>query len=89
MPSFFNGIFGHKPSPEIVPNSGQFPDATGNRQQFLCTGPMCRYAQDLKPLLRVCTLLMDVLHGKVFGGVASLTPCDQWPLRNEKVPGQS
>ena len=84
MPSFFNGIFGHKPSPEIVPNSGQFPDATGNRQQFLCTGPMCRYAQDLKPLLRVCTLLMDVI-----GGVASLNPCDQWPLRNENVPGQS
>lgn len=84
MPSFFNGIFGHKPSPEIVPNSGQFPDATGNRQQFLCTGPMCRYAQDLKPLLRVCTLLMDVI-----GGVASLNPCDQWPLRNEKVTGQS
>ena len=84
MPSFFNGIFGHKPSPEIVPNSGQFPDTTGNRQQFLCTGPMCRYAQDLKPLLRVCTLLMDVI-----GGVASLNPCDQWPLRNEKVPGQS
>lgn len=84
MPSFFNGIFGHKPSPEIVPNSGQFPDATGNRQQFLCTGPMCRYAQDLKPLLRVCTLLMDVI-----GGVASLNPCDQWPLRNEKVPRQS
>ena len=53
MPSFFNGIFGHKPSPDIVPNSGQFPDATGNRQQFLCTGPMCRYAEDLKPLLAV------------------------------------
>ena len=55
MPSFFNGIFGHKPSPDVVPNSGQFPDATGNRQQFLCTGPMCRYAEDLKPLLKVCT----------------------------------
>lgn len=53
MPSFFNGIFGHKPSPNVVPNSGQFPDATGNRQQFLCTGPMCRYADDLKPLLMV------------------------------------
>lgn len=53
MPSFFNGIFGHKPSPDVVPNIGQFPDATGNRQQFLCTGPMCRYAEDLKPLLKV------------------------------------
>ena len=54
MPSFFTGIFGHKPSPYIVPNAGQFPDASGNRQQFLCTGPMCRYAEDLKPLLMVC-----------------------------------
>ena len=56
MPSFFNGIFGHKPSPDVVPNIGQFPDATGNRQQFLCTGPMCRYAEDLKPLLMVRTV---------------------------------
>ena len=55
MPSFFNGIFGHKPSPDVVPNTGQFPDATGNRQHFLCTGPMCRYAEDLKPLLTVGT----------------------------------
>ena len=54
MLSFFTGIFGHKPSPDIVPNAGQFPDASGNRQQFLCTGPMCRYAEDLKPLLTVC-----------------------------------
>lgn len=53
MPSFFSGIFGHKPSPNIVPNTGQFPDASGNRRQFLCTGPMCRYAEDLKPLLMV------------------------------------
>ena len=65
MPSFFNGIFGHKPSPEIVPNTGQFPDATGNKQQFLCTGPMCRYAQDLKPLLRVC---VDIPSNMIFAG---------------------
>lgn len=60
MPSFFNGIFGHKPSPDVVPNIGQFPDATGNRQQFLCTGPMCRYAEDLKPLLKVSTVSKQV-----------------------------
>ena len=62
MPSFFNGIFGHKPSPNVVPNSGQFPDATGNRQQFLCTGPMCRYADDLKPLLMVCPVVHFVIQ---------------------------
>ena len=53
MPSFFNGIFGHKPTPGIVPNSGQFPDAVGKAVNFLCTGPMCRYARDLKQLLKV------------------------------------
>ncbi|XP_070808214.1 fatty-acid amide hydrolase 2 isoform X1 [Pituophis catenifer annectens] len=53
MPAFFNGIFGHKPSTGVVPNDGQFPDAVGNRTNFLCTGPMCRYAEDMELLLRV------------------------------------
>ncbi|XP_042171317.1 fatty-acid amide hydrolase 2-A-like [Oncorhynchus tshawytscha] len=45
IPAFFNGIFGHKPT-SVPPASGQQPG-------FLCTGPMCRYAQDLLPMLRV------------------------------------
>ncbi|KAK7077967.1 Fatty-acid amide hydrolase 2 [Halocaridina rubra] len=53
MPSFFNGIFGHKPTYGIVSNIGQEPVATGEAMQFLATGPMCRYAQDLKPMLKV------------------------------------
>uniref|UniRef100_A0A8D0C3E3 Fatty acid amide hydrolase 2 n=1 Tax=Salvator merianae TaxID=96440 RepID=A0A8D0C3E3_SALMN len=53
MPAFFNGIFGHKPSSGVVPNDGQFPNARGIRTKFLCSGPMCRYAEDLEPLLRV------------------------------------
>ncbi|XP_066575973.1 fatty-acid amide hydrolase 2-B isoform X2 [Amia ocellicauda] len=53
MPSFFNGVFGHKPTPGIVPNEGQFPCASGLQDPFLCTGPMCRYAEDLIPMLRV------------------------------------
>ncbi|XP_007422714.2 fatty-acid amide hydrolase 2 [Python bivittatus] len=53
MPAFFNGIFGHKPSTGVVPNNGQFPDAVGPRTDFLCTGPMCRYAEDLELMLRV------------------------------------
>ncbi|NXC41708.1 FAAH2 hydrolase, partial [Penelope pileata] len=53
MPAFFNGIFGHKPSTGVVPNDGQFPMAYGVRSNFLCTGPMCRYAEDLEPMLRV------------------------------------
>ncbi|XP_040853755.1 fatty-acid amide hydrolase 2 isoform X3 [Ochotona curzoniae] len=53
MPAFFNGVFGHKPSPGVVPNKGQFPVARGAQEKFQCTGPMCRYAEDLTPMLRV------------------------------------
>ena len=36
MPSFFNGIFGHKPSTGIVPNGpGQIPIAYGEIDKFL------------------------------------------------------
>ncbi|KAL8180984.1 UNVERIFIED_CONTAM: hypothetical protein K2H54_043409 [Gekko kuhli] len=37
----------------VVPNDGQFPIAEGVRVNFLCTGPMCRYAEDLDPMLRI------------------------------------
>ncbi|XP_072287938.1 fatty-acid amide hydrolase 2 [Pyxicephalus adspersus] len=53
MPAFFNGIYGHKPTPGIVPNDGQFPNAHGTRVELLCTGPMCRYAVDLPLVLKV------------------------------------
>ncbi|XP_036789856.1 fatty-acid amide hydrolase 2-A [Oncorhynchus mykiss] len=53
IPAFFNGIFGHKPTSGVVSNVGQFPPASGQQPGFLCTGPMCRYAQDLLPMLRV------------------------------------
>ncbi|KAM6976923.1 fatty-acid amide hydrolase 2-A-like [Aplochiton taeniatus] len=53
MPAFFNGIFGHKPTPGIVSNEGQHPPASGQQPNFVATGPMCRYAEDLLPMLRV------------------------------------
>ncbi|GFR00826.1 fatty-acid amide hydrolase 2, partial [Trichonephila clavata] len=53
MPSFFNGVFGHKPSRGIVPNRGHFPPTEQVLQQFIGTGPMCRYATDLKAMLKV------------------------------------
>ncbi|XP_064489893.1 fatty-acid amide hydrolase 2-A-like [Ornithodoros turicata] len=51
MPAFFNGIFGHKPSPGIVSNSGHFPVIVDIQAEFLGTGPMCRYAEDLLPMM--------------------------------------
>ncbi|XP_051558908.1 fatty-acid amide hydrolase 2-A isoform X1 [Myxocyprinus asiaticus] len=53
IPCFFNGIFGHKPSVGIVSNDGQYPPASGQQMGFLCTGPMCRYAEDLIPMLNI------------------------------------
>ncbi|CAG9864822.1 unnamed protein product [Phyllotreta striolata] len=54
MPSFFNGIFGHKPSALIVPNHGNYPQPNSDEQnRFLGLGPMCRRAEDLAPLLKI------------------------------------
>lgn len=53
MPAFFNGIFGHKTSPGIVSNDGQFPPCSGLEDDYLSTGPMCRYAEDLLPMLQI------------------------------------
>ncbi|XP_045477712.1 fatty-acid amide hydrolase 2 [Harmonia axyridis] len=54
IPSLFNGVFGHKPSPSIVSNEGQFPSPTCEElQTFLGLGPMCRHADDLMPLLKI------------------------------------
>lgn len=53
MPAFFNGVFGHKCSPGLVPNEGQFPGPSGMIDRHLSTGPLCRRAEDLEPLLRV------------------------------------
>jgi fatty acid amide hydrolase 2 len=53
MPAFFNGVFGHKPSGGAVPFTGQFPSAEGKAVRYLTTGPLCRRADDLMPLLRI------------------------------------
>jgi len=53
MPAFFSGVFGHKPSPGLVPNTGHWPMAEGPAQRFLGTGPLCRRAEDLFPVLKL------------------------------------
>jgi fatty acid amide hydrolase 2 len=53
MPAFFNGVFGHKPTGGLVPGTGQHPMAEGAARRYLATGPLCRRAEDLMPLLRV------------------------------------
>ncbi|CAB3234072.1 unnamed protein product [Arctia plantaginis] len=54
IPAYFNGIFGHKPSRNIVSNKGQYPyPETDFVNSFLGIGPMTRYAVDMKPILKI------------------------------------
>ena len=55
MPAFFNGVFGHKPSSGLVPNTGQFPTPAGAREgrRYLVSGPLARSARDLPMLLSI------------------------------------
>lgn len=55
IPSFFCGVFGHKPSPGLVPAHEQIPSVsrTGESSRLETLGPMTRRASDLMPLLRI------------------------------------
>ncbi|XP_056298616.1 fatty-acid amide hydrolase 2-B [Pseudoliparis swirei] len=65
MPCFFNGIFGHKTTPGVVSIENHYPSASGRQAEYCSGGPMCRYAEDLLPMLRImagpnaCMLSLD------------------------------
>jgi fatty acid amide hydrolase 2 len=53
IPAFFCGVFGHKPSSGLVPNTGLYPPTAGDAGRMLGVGPLARRAEDLMPLLRI------------------------------------
>ncbi|XP_077355615.1 fatty-acid amide hydrolase 2-B [Festucalex cinctus] len=53
LPCFFNGVFGHKTTPGVVSNENQYPPYSGRHEEYVSAGPMCRYAEDLLPMLRI------------------------------------
>ncbi len=53
VPAFFCGVFGHKPSPGLVPNTNHYPPTSGEAAWMLGTGPLTRRAEDLLPLLSI------------------------------------
>ena len=54
LPAFFNGVFGLKPSPGLVPSTGQFPATETEVGAYMLTiGPITRRAEDLIPMLKV------------------------------------
>ncbi|KAF4523010.1 hypothetical protein B566_EDAN007440 [Ephemera danica] len=55
IPALYNGIYGHKPTPGVIPITGHYPyvDEDPNFLNYLVIGPMARYAEDLRPMMRV------------------------------------
>jgi fatty acid amide hydrolase 2 len=53
IPALFCGVFGHKPSSAVVPNTGMWPPTVGDSGRMLGVGPLARRAADLMPLLRI------------------------------------
>ncbi|VDL64120.1 unnamed protein product [Nippostrongylus brasiliensis] len=53
MPAFFNGIFGMKTTPGVIPLDGHIPIATQYKAQMLRIGPMCRFAEDIPLLIKI------------------------------------
>lgn len=53
IPALFCGVFGHKPSAGLIPNTGLWPPTAGEAQNLLAVGPLTRRAEDLLPLLKI------------------------------------
>lgn len=53
IPAYFCGVFGHKPSSNIMPIDGVYPYCGHpDREKYFVIGPLCRYAVDLKLVLK-------------------------------------
>ncbi|XP_077508460.1 fatty-acid amide hydrolase 2-A-like [Amblyomma americanum] len=53
IPAAYCGVFGHKPTSGVVPNTGLLPDVGENMREYNCVGPMTRYSEDLLLVLKV------------------------------------
>ncbi len=53
VPALFCGVFGHKPTPGLIPNTGMWPNTSGEAEHLLALGPLTRRAEDLLPLLQI------------------------------------
>ncbi|KAL2079276.1 hypothetical protein ACEWY4_025020 [Coilia grayii] len=79
IPCFFNGVFGHKTTPYVVSNDGQYPPCSGRQEDYVSTGPMCRYAEDLLPMLKI-------MAGPSAHKISLSQPVDLKKLRFFSVP---
>jgi fatty acid amide hydrolase 2 len=90
MPSFFNGVFGHKPTGGLVPSTGSHPPALNDVQRFDTTGPIVRRAEDLMPVLRIVAGPDGIEKGCISSDLGDPTAVDVRSLTIysvEKEPG--
>ncbi|MBN2159408.1 MAG: amidase [Spirochaetes bacterium] len=53
MPSFFNGVFGHKPTGGLVAGTGHYPMAENDAARYCTYGILSRRPEDLMPLIKI------------------------------------
>jgi fatty acid amide hydrolase 2 len=53
IPAGMCGVIGHKPTELLVPNTGHWPDSTGDAERMLCTGPLGRCVDDVERVLEL------------------------------------
>jgi len=54
IPSHFCGVFGHKPSPNVVSEKGKIPcENVPEEEKIGVLGPISKFSADLKPVLKV------------------------------------
>lgn len=52
IPSFYCGLFGHAPTPGVISLDGMYPTPCKSWGRFLSFGPICRYAEDMRLVLK-------------------------------------
>jgi fatty acid amide hydrolase 2 len=53
IPAAFCGCVGHKPTGRMVPNTGFWPEPSGDLSAYLVCGPLTRRVEDVIPILSV------------------------------------
>lgn len=53
MPAFHCGLFGHKPTHEVIDYRGTFPSIKDGLEKLFSFGPITRHVDDILPALRV------------------------------------
>ncbi|MBR9999606.1 MAG: hypothetical protein KFF73_11575, partial [Cyclobacteriaceae bacterium] len=80
IPSHFCGVFGHKPTIDLVPKKGSIPPLPGSlpykSNGLSVAGPLARSAEDLKLLLEICG-----------GPVGHESVAYSWKLPGVRKPG--